>query len=380
MKHFPTRLFVSLLTALFIAFLVKNVSPLTSRARAVAGGSCDWHKVASPSIGGVLWGASALTHTDAWVVGSNGGSGVIEHWDGNSWSFVPSPQPGNYANNLDGIAALSSSDVWAVGSHQNYKGMYQEPQKTLVEHWDGASWSVIASPNVGTFYNSLSAVTALAPNDIWAVGAQGNLQGHFKTLIEHWDGTHWSVVHSPNAGTYANGLSAVTALSSSDIWAVGDDANGKTGARTLIEHWDGSMWSVVPSSSIGTFDNELWSIAGVAPNDIWAVGLYWAAPGNVTDTLTEHWDGSVWSVVSSPNPPGGDNDLHGVAAVASNDVWAVGGSVGGPLTIQWDGHQWNTIPNKGQQSWFLNRIAALNAHDVWAAGSTTTLMQIMHYC
>jgi hypothetical protein len=328
MKHFPTRLFVSLLTALFIAFLVENVSPMMSPASA-ATRSCDWHKVASPSIGGALWGVSALTHTDAWAVGSNGGSGITEHWDGTSWSYIPSPQPGNYANELDGVAALSSSDVWAVGAHQNYKGMYQEPQKTLVEHWDGARWSVIASLNPGMFYNSLSAVTALAPNDIWAVGAQGNLQGHSKTLIEHWNGKQWSVVQSP---------------------------------------------------SVGPFDNELWSVAGVASNDVWAVGLYWAPPGNVIDTLTEHWDGSTWSVVPSPNPPGGDNDLHGVAAVANNDVWAVGSSISGPLTIQWDGHQWNTIPNKGQQSWFLNRIAALNAQDVWAAGSTTALMQIMHYC
>ncbi len=379
MKHFPTRLFVSLLTTLFTAFLVGNVSPMMLPAGAAARG-CAWHKVPSPSIGGVLWGVLALSNTDAWAVGSNGGSGIAEHWDGTRWTWIPSPQPGNYANDLNGVAALSSSDVWAVGSHQNYKGMYQEPQKTLVEHWDGASWSVIASPNPGMFYNSLSAVTALAPNDIWAVGAQGTVQGHSKTLIEHWDGAHWSVVHSPNVGTSANGLSAVTAFSSSDIWAVGEDSNGKVGARTLIEHWNGKQWSVVQSPSVGPFDNELWSVAGVAPNDIWAVGLYWAPPGNVTDTLIEHWDGSMWSVVSSPNPPGGDNDLHGVTAVASNDVWAVGGSSSGPLTIQWDGHQWNTIPNSGQQSWFLNRIAALNSHDLWAVGSTTTLMQIMHYC
>ena len=230
MKHFPTRLFVSLLTTLFTAFLVGNVSPMMLPAGAAARG-CAWHKVPSPSIGGVLWGVLALSNTDAWAVGSNGGSGIAEHWDGTRWTWIPSPQPGNYANDLNGVAALSSSDVWAVGSHQNYKGMYQEPQKTLVEHWDGASWSVIASPNPGMFYNSLSAVTALAPNDIWAVGAQGTVQGHSKTLIEHWDGAHWSVVHSPNIGTSANGLSAVTAFSAARRTAGHPSSSRKTGVR-----------------------------------------------------------------------------------------------------------------------------------------------------
>src|SRR5258707_68301 len=90
----------------------------------------------------------------------------------------------------------------------------------------------------------------VSPMMLPAVGAQGTVQGHSKTLIEHWDGAHWSVVHSPNIGTSANGLSAVTAFSSSDIWAVGEDSNGKVGARTLIEHWNGKQWSVVQSPSV----------------------------------------------------------------------------------------------------------------------------------
>lgn len=267
-----------------------------------------------------------------------------------------------------------------MGLHQNYKGMYERPEKTFIEHWDGSQWKVVASPSPGAFINGLSAIAAVSPTDIWAVGSEGPLQGPVDTLIEHWNGTSWSVVPSPNVGTYGNGLSAVTALSSSDVWAVGSDANANYGGRTLIEHWDGSQWSVVPSPNVGNFENDLWSVAGAAPNDIWAVGLNWASPGDIVDTLTEHWDGSQWSVVASPQPPGGDNDLHGVAVVASNNVWAVGGSASGPITMQWNGQQWNTVSNSGKQYQFLNRIAAINAHDMWAVGSTTTLMMVMHYC
>ena len=382
MKHISTRLFVSLLTTLSIAFLAGTISPVTplaSSATVMAGG-CSWHVVSSPSIAGVLWGVSASSRTDGWAVGSNGGSAITEHWDGTHWHYVLSPQPGDYVNYLNGVVALSSNNVWAVGLHQNYKGMYQEKEKTFIENWDGSHWKVSTSPSPGSFYNSLSAVTAVSANDIWAVGSTGSLQGPITTLIEHWNGSSWSVVASPNVGTYSNGLSAVTALSSNDVWAVGSDSNMNYGGRTLTEHWNGSQWSVVPSPSVGSFENDLWSVAGAASNDVWAVGLNWASPGDIIDTLTEHWDGSQWSVVASPNPPGGDNDLHGVAVVASNNVWAVGGSASGPLTMQWDGHQWNTVPNSGKQYQFLNRIAAINSHDLWAVGSTTTLMMVMHYC
>jgi hypothetical protein len=127
---------------------------------------------------------------------------------------------------------------------------------------------------------------------------------------------------------------------------------------------------VVPSPNvIGA--NQLRSVAGAAPNDIWAVGDYSYA--GETLTLTEHWNGTTWSVVASPNPPGGDNVLTGAAAVATNDVWVVGDSVGGVgLILHWDGHQWNLVANPGGG---LGAIAALNAHDIWAVG-----VPIMHYC
>jgi hypothetical protein len=56
-----------------------------------------------------------------------------------------------------------------------------------------------------------------------------------KALIIHWDGSHWRVVPSANAGTSGNSLNAVFALSPADIWAVGDYSNGGHN-RTLTEH------------------------------------------------------------------------------------------------------------------------------------------------
>ncbi len=202
------------------------------------------------------------------------------------------------------------------------------PYHTLVEHWNGTSWSVMSSPSPypypGAFLNGITAVSA---NDVWAVGYYNVDPGPSHTLVEHWNGTAWSVVSSPNVGTHENSLSKVAAVSANDVWAVGYyDEFGSGFRRTLVEHWDGIQWSVVPSPSIGLANNELLGVAAISTNDVWAVGYY---PDTRTLTLVEHWDGTSWSVVSSPNPGTGNNYLYGVAVVSATDVWAVGSSANG---------------------------------------------------
>src|SRR2546428_12108368 len=83
------------------------------------------------------------------------------------WSSIASPNVGTGSNFLYSVAAISSSNVWAVGEYGNGNG-----SSTLIEHWDGKQWSVVASPNVsGTSENVLAGVTAIAANNIWAVGS-----------------------------------------------------------------------------------------------------------------------------------------------------------------------------------------------------------------
>src|SRR5438876_2306731 len=100
-------------------------------------------------------------------------------------------------------------------------------------------------------------------NDIWALGF-GNVNG---TLIEHWNGTAWSVVPSPNV---VGPLYGVATVSVNDVWAM-----GFSGVRTLIEHWDGTSWSVVSSPNVGAGSNQLVRSAAVSANDVWAVGFYY---------------------------------------------------------------------------------------------------------
>src|SRR5262249_48605353 len=132
-------------------------------------------------------------------------------------AFVPSPNIGSGSNSLDGVATLTSTDAWAVGEFANGSA-----GQTLVEHWDGTSWSVVSSPNVGSTSNFLDAVSADSPTDVWAVGAFASGPGASQTLIEHWDGTSWSVVPSFSPGSSFNFLYGVAAVSSTNVWAVGN--------------------------------------------------------------------------------------------------------------------------------------------------------------
>ena len=151
------------------------------------------------------------------------------------------PNPGFNQNILNGAVAISTHDAWAVGSFDSNGG---SEVKTLVLHWDGSQWSVVNSPNPGTF-NFLNTVTAASADDIWAVGNYYIGSGSpSRTLIEHWNGSQWSIVKSPNVGMHDNFLNSVTAVSAKDAWTVGVANDSNNISHALIEHWNGTNWSI----------------------------------------------------------------------------------------------------------------------------------------
>ncbi len=156
---------------------------------------------------------------------------------------------------------------------------------------------------------------------------------HAATTAASVTGT-WRVVPSPaidvSNSTFGAQLNAVAVVSATDIWAVGYGPLPGGAAfvkQTLIEHWNGSAWSIVPSPNPPpNFANvELDGVFALSSSNVWAVGFFDDPSGSTRFTLIEHWNGSSWSVVSSPSPDPNLNELHSIAGVASNDLWAVGG-------------------------------------------------------
>lgn len=204
-----------------------------------------WKVQPSPNPGqrNELVGVAAVGANDAWAVGfqkrSQTKTTLIEHWDGRSWKVQPSPNAGHY-DELDGVVALGKSNVWAVGLDRVDTG-----NRTLIEHWNGKSWKIQPSPNGGSDQPSLlSGVAASSGTDAWAVGSYNN-HGTQQTLIEHWDGHTWSVESSPDQPSTDNGLVGVAVVSPTDAVTVGDYVSDSTSGstRALIEYWDGSSWT-----------------------------------------------------------------------------------------------------------------------------------------
>jgi hypothetical protein len=348
-----------------------------------------WTIVPSPNSpafgGGTLWGTATVSASDIWAVGGagdqrTGGAALIEHWNGSAWQIVPSPDLGVFYSFLYSVAAVSATNVWAVGYYVDAN----EVTRTLVERWDGATWSVVLSPSPGSMNNQLLSVAAVASSDIWAVGFISTATHNSQTpgdqaLIEHWNGARWSVVNSPSPYSTADHLEGVAAVSSNDVWAVG---TGGAAGQTLVEHWNGARWSVTASPSPGS-GGDLRSVAAASGNDIWAVGYY---ETTTSQTLTEHWNGATWSVVPSPNVGTTPTALSGVATLASGAAWAVGSSLDSDfefqtLAEQWGGTAWKVAPSPSAatgESQLLD-VTAVSSGDVWAVGHGGSGTLVEHY-
>ncbi len=184
-----------------------------------------------------------------------------------------------------------------------------------------APWTVVKSPNPGAG-NGLFGAASISANDVWAVG-DSSTSGVEQTLTLHWNGHTWRAVKSANVPSEQNELLAVAAVSPTDVWAVGD-SNTSGVEQALIEHWNGTSWSIVSSPSPGG-SNDLRGVAIISATDIWAVGAFFNTTSNVTQTLIEQWNGTSWSVVTSPNPSSTTNLLEAAAAdKSSGQAWAVG--------------------------------------------------------
>jgi hypothetical protein len=350
-----------------------------------ASSSCALWTLAQAPIapnGSELTAATAPGPNDAWAVGlvettNHNGYGLnytlAEHWNGSAWSIVPTQTADSKeteSTQFDGVAAISGSDIWAVGQSHSLTGTDWIP---LAEHFDGSSWSVVPTPPV-SIPTQFEGVAAVASDDVWAVGyASGHVEPFARTVIEHWDGTAWSVVPSPNPGVRDDSLDAVTALSKDDVLAVGTQTNTSLENSTLVEHWNGRSWKVVPSPNVPSTDDALLSVAGTSSHDVWAAGFYYGAEINDTG-LFEHWNGSEWTIVDGPADVAGGYRMFSVAPLAATIVVAVGERQDShfALALEWNGGTWALLPTQSPNPSLnvLSGVAIIpGTTNVWAVGS-----------
>jgi hypothetical protein len=281
---------------------------------------------------------------------------------GDPWQVIKSPNKGPaFGNVLYAVADLSSNDVWAVGA---WPARSQYLTDTLAEHWNGTKWSIVHTPQPGTPTAQLNSITAVGSNAVWSAGFSENpacICG--QTIVDFWNGSAWSRLKTPNPGI-ADFLSGISAVSAKEIWAVGNEWPNQQYSEALILGWNGAQWT---SFSLNQYQyGTLYSVYAPAHDDAWAFGLY-----DDGVMLALHWDGKSWTQVSFPDTA----EIVSVSGTSSTDIWAAGGSYCGAYCtpaaqlFHWNGSQWSAIYIEGllKPSW-ISSISAVAPDDVWFTG------------
>jgi hypothetical protein len=302
---------------------------------------------------------------------------------------------GTASNQLSDVSCSSASFCVAVGGQNVGTG-----GGTLTEKWNGTAWSVVPSVNVpATTDDTLASVSCVGPLFCLAVGTSG--QG---PVAETWNGTAWSLVSAVlPAGSTSAGLGSVSCVATTACEVLGTAVSGSTGtifgnqwngsvlsattaatpaaagvtvsatgmscvsatwclavgatdttptAVPFSEMWNGTAWTLVttPPAATGT-GSLLRAVSCAGTGFCEAVGQSNAA-GPLNQNLIETWNGTVWTITTSPNTSTTlSQGLTGVSCFSATTCSAVGqaNAASGPspatLALSWNGTAWSIVPN-----------------------------------
>jgi hypothetical protein len=312
----------------------------------------SWYIVPSPSpsVDNELAGVECSAANDCWAVGTynpdnaTGAKTLTEHWNGTAWTVVSAPDTQRGGDGLNAVACPSVNDCWAVGGGEGYGS------DTLIEHWDGSTWKAVASPNTSNG-GQLAAIQCPTAWDCWSVGwhaSTGARDGG--TPIEHWDGSTWTIAASPgqnpgapSASVGFDALDGIACTSTSNCWA-GGDIDTTNGTHSLMEQWDGTAWRIAITANPGTYNDSFTDVTCVSSSDCWAVG----GGTGVQSGFFQRWNGVAWVVVPGPSTPGSLAAFSTVRCLTADSCLAVGTSIvtGTTPTViaaaAWNGQTWTS--------------------------------------
>jgi hypothetical protein len=346
----------------------------------------SWTITSAPPTGqnGELAAVAAVSDTDAWAVGSTGAEEnttgahvLIDNWNGTDWTQSATPATPENTAYLTGVSASSTTDAWAVG-HTSAGRADFEP---LAMHWNGSSWAVASTGLAGA--GLLSGVADISPTDAYTFG---DAPGGLTAEVAQWNGTTWSpvTVPVPTETNLPYAFTGISAAGPDDVWVLGHGSVLLSSTSERFEdfslHFNGTSWSsaLMPVSSSAADVYNFDAVKANSPTDVWAVGGIGDGIGAQQTTLIEHWNGTAWSVVPSPSPGLADSLSAVTTSNASNDVWAVGTTaptgtdVDQPLILNWNGTAWSAVTTpaiSGDAS--LSGVSTNpGAAIVWAVGQT----------
>ncbi len=396
------RKIVRCVGAVAVGLLLFSTGVPTAHAAAPSG----WNIVPGPDSGAsgshLLMGTTCTSTWNCWAVGgafsglgnNSQPDALVDRWNGSTWSTGPDAvPPGSRASLLWGVSCIGASDCWAVGAEAG-AGTGPKAPLPLAEHWNGSTWSVVPTPDVHAY---LFSVTCTGASNCWAVGS--TLDGNKNLLtgiIIHWNGSRWSEVRRTSSGQPFDQFDSVTCSGPSDCWAVGFSGPDQiqynlipgvypevSGSEALVEHWNGSTWTISPLPPAATpLGQYLSAVNCTGSSNCWAVGATMDSEGLPSTTLVEHWNGSAWTTTPSPDPTTPEDLLTAVTCVAASDCWATGvadASLGqnnvdpSPFIESWNGVKWSVDPSPDVVALgYLGGVACLRNTGCVATGFAIT--------
>jgi hypothetical protein len=352
------------MVAVVVLILLPVTLPAASAhevSRSSGSADCTWQTVAPGEMPRGITDVAAVSSSDVWAVGpepfaERPQAAVIAHWNGRRLELIrPRGLRADTDDGLAGIAAVSARDVWAVGSSRG------EP---LTLHWDGTLWRRVRTPRLSSGA-VLYDIVALSRTNAWAVGFVGDPLRTINPLVMHWNGKAWKVVRIRTSGAFY----AIGAAAPPNLWAVGDD-NGSGGSITEVDalamHWDGRRWRIVSTPTPDDANLGYEAIDEFTGVDVVSPGAAWAVHSAAASSDIQRWNGRKWRISVRYR----NRSLADVAALSPLNVWAVGGT-SHPLIVHWDGVNWTRVtpPRLRQLRTSIEAISAVGPRELWVAGS-----------
>jgi hypothetical protein len=341
-------------------------------------GTGSWRTVPGPAVpaddSANLTALAMAGPAEGWAAGftmANATQGpfmpLLAAWNGQRWRTVPVRLGPGESGRLDGLAAASAADAWAVGTV--FRGGAARP---LTLHWDGRAWTRVPAAGVPGFrVAQLLGVAARSPDDAWAVGEEENARGVLRPLIERWNGRAWRLQRAPDVGPQV-ALGAATVTADGRAWAAG--ARFRNSHRPLVLRWTGRAW-VQAATPAAAGDVLLAGITAVNPREVWAVGTVSTAGGPYRPYAAV-WNGRRWTSasVADRGPARDSRGFLAVTATGGGRLVAVGADQGraggGALYGAWNSRAWSdSLGPLGRDTTSLNAVASAGGRVTWAAGS-----------
>jgi hypothetical protein len=360
-------------TCMGVGFIINSLAEQRPLAETWNGTSWTKQSVALPSgaPNSLLHGVSCTSASACTAVGGAGSGGfpsqpVAERWNGTSWKLQTVPIPSGAGQvSFSGVSCTSSTACTAVGSY--YNGSHSAP---LAERWNGTNWAIQTIPEPsGTTNTILNGIACSGTSACIAVGDYTNVSGSFepnKTLAERWNGTSWTIQATPNpAGTTAAMLTGIACSAATACTAAGGYSTTSTEPNeTLAERWNGTSWTIQTTPNPSTGAPLLGGVSCPTSTSCTAVGA--PNPGFSETPLVEHWNGTSWAIQTAPSPASsGFAELWTVSCTGVSACTAVGtagsDSQAPPATLaeRWNGTSWAVQTTVNQSGTLPSRLSGV---------------------